>query len=133
MAAAFKLDVPSLERQLVHLIGEGHIQARIDSANKVRCCFFSDRVVLADCCVHRVFVWLSVPAPQILYARHSDQRTATYQQAMNVGTRYVRDVKSLLLRMSLVENNFIVKAPDSRKRRGDDEDEEKSARGPDRP
>jgi len=103
MAAAFKLDVPSLERQLVHLIAENHIQARIDSANK------------------------------ILYARHSDQRTATFQQAMNVGNRYVRDVKSLLLRMSLVENNFVVKAPDLRKRRGDGDDDEKPERGGDRP
>jgi COP9 signalosome complex subunit 1 len=93
MAQAFKMEPAALERQLVHLIGEGQIQARIDSANK------------------------------ILYARHADQRTATFQQALSVGTKYARDTKCLLLRMSLVEHQFVVK-PSERRRRDDDEKKE---------
>jgi len=94
MAQAFKMDPGMLERHLVHLIAghsESQIQARIDSANK------------------------------ILYARHSDQRTGTFQQALGVGHKYSRDVKSVLLRMSLVEHQFVVK-PTERRRRDDDDD-----------
>jgi len=92
MATAFKMDVPSLEKNLVLLIGGNQISARIDSANK------------------------------ILYARHADQRNVTFQQSMSIGTKYVRDLKSTILRMSLVQHNFIIKA--SQKKRGGDEDED---------
>jgi len=64
MAAAFRLEVRQLEKALAHLIADNQIQARIDSANK------------------------------ILFARHADQRNATYVQALSVGTKYIRDCNS---------------------------------------
>jgi hypothetical protein len=79
MASAFKMEVPALEESLARLIADNQIAARIDSANK------------------------------ILYARHADQRNATYVQALSVGNKYIRDCKSLLMRMSLVEHNFVVR------------------------
>jgi len=92
MAAAFRMEVPALERSLAQLIADNSIQARIDSANK------------------------------ILYARHADQRNATYVQALSVGTKYVRDCKALLLRMSLVEHSFVVRPAERRKREGEEDD-----------
>jgi len=81
MAKAFGLDVPILESYLAELIGDNRIQARIDSANKV------------------------------VYARNSDQRNATFQKSMSMGTAYVRNVKSMLMRMSLIKNDFVVRHP----------------------
>jgi len=90
MAKAFAIDIPALELQLAYLIGEGQIDARIDSANKV------------------------------VYARNADQRQATFERASGVGTSYVRNLRSLLMRMSLVEGEFAVKPPESKKGKDDD-------------
>jgi len=81
MAKAFGFDANVLETHLAELIGEGRIQARIDSANKV------------------------------IYARNSDQRNATFQKSMNMGSAYVRNVKSMLMRMSLIKHDFVVRHP----------------------
>jgi len=88
MAKAFNMDIPTLERHLAPLIAENKISARIDSHSKV------------------------------LHARHADQRSLTFEQALAVGNRYVRDCKSLLLRMSLAENDFVLK-PDRIRRKDD--------------
>jgi len=82
MAESFKLPVADLERQLVSLIADGKISARIDSANK------------------------------ILYARHADERNGTFEKALAVGDKYIRDTKSMLLRLSLAENDLVVRHPD---------------------
>ena len=58
----------------------GSIPARIDSQNKV------------------------------LYARHADQRHATFQKALTMGDEYMRDTKALLLRLHLLRESFTVKA-----------------------
>lgn len=87
MAAAFNMDVPEMESHLVNLIADGKIQARIDSANK------------------------------ILYSRHADQRHATFQQALLTGQIYARDVRALLLRMSLGQHDFLIKHPKAGKGR----------------
>jgi len=95
MAKAFGMDSATLEGCLAELIGDERIQARIDSANKV------------------------------VYARNADQRNATFQKTLSVGTAYVRNVKSMLMRMSLIKNEFAVRHPKSGKdkaggqRRGD--------------
>jgi len=93
MAAAFEMPVPELERHLITLISDNHLQGRIDSHNKV------------------------------LHARHADQRNATFQQVLHVGEAYVRDCKSMLLRMALVEHNFVVRAPVEGRKRDDDRDD----------
>ncbi|KAI8545192.1 hypothetical protein RHMOL_Rhmol07G0022700 [Rhododendron molle] len=63
MANAFKTSVPGLEKELEALITDNQIQARIDSHNK------------------------------ILYARHADQRNATFQRALQTGSEFDRDVR----------------------------------------
>ncbi|XP_068634506.1 COP9 signalosome complex subunit 1-like [Aristolochia californica] len=80
MASAFKTDVIGLEKELEALITENQIQARIDSHNK------------------------------ILYARHADQRNATFQRVLQTGVEFDRDVRSMLLRASLVKHEYSLRA-----------------------
>ncbi|KAJ7951089.1 COP9 signalosome complex subunit 1 [Quillaja saponaria] len=76
MADAFKTSVAGLEKELEALITDNQIQARIDSHNK------------------------------ILYARHADQRNATFQRVLQTGGVFDRDVKSMLLRANLIKHDF---------------------------
>eukprot|EP00164_Ancoracysta_twista_P002734 GFYU01003636.1.p1 GENE.GFYU01003636.1~~GFYU01003636.1.p1 ORF type:complete len:477 (-),score=156.77 GFYU01003636.1:131-1516(-) len=79
MAAAFKTTVASLENELADLIMNNLISARIDSHNK------------------------------ILYAKHADQRTVTYNKAAELGSAYLRHTQSTLLRIDMLRNDIIVK------------------------
>jgi COP9 signalosome complex subunit 1 len=81
MAVAFNTTVAGLEKELAKLIMEGSIQARIDSHNKR------------------------------LYARHTDQRSSTFQNALRIGDEYQRNTNSLLLRVNMMRNDFVVKPP----------------------
>ncbi|KAK9749345.1 hypothetical protein RND81_02G119500 [Saponaria officinalis] len=76
MADAFKTSVSGLQKELEALITNTQIQARIDSHNK------------------------------ILYARHADQRSATFQRALHTGAGFDRDVRSMLLRANIIKHNF---------------------------
>ena len=42
---------------------------------------------------------------KILYARHANQRNATFQRAMQAGADYQRDTRALILRASLLRND----------------------------
>ncbi|KAL3536868.1 hypothetical protein ACH5RR_000234 [Cinchona calisaya] len=79
MANAFKTSVTGLEKELEALITENQIQARIDSHNKV------------------------------LYARHADQRNATFQRVLLTGGEFDRDVRAMLLRASLMKHEHSLK------------------------
>jgi COP9 signalosome complex subunit 1 len=81
MASAFNTSVGGLEKELARLIMDGSISARIDSHNKR------------------------------LYARHTDQRSATFQNALRVGDEYQRNTTALLLRVNLMRNDFVIKPP----------------------
>ncbi|CAG2107161.1 unnamed protein product [Medioppia subpectinata] len=82
MSVAFNTSVSSLEDELMHLILEGQIQARIDSHNK------------------------------ILYAKDVDQRTVTFERALEMGREWQRRTKSLILRSAMLKNGLIhVKCP----------------------
>jgi COP9 signalosome complex subunit 1 len=81
MAAAFNTDLEALEAELAQLIMKDDIQARIDSHKK------------------------------ILVAQHADLRNQTFSKALQVGHDYVRDTKALILRINLMRNNFVGKAP----------------------
>ncbi|CAO2835044.1 unnamed protein product [Amaranthus hypochondriacus] len=76
MANAFKTSVAGLQKELEALITNNQIQARIDSHNK------------------------------ILYARHADQRNATFQRVLQTGADFDRDVKSMLLRTNIIKHDF---------------------------
>lgn len=45
---------------------------------------------------------------KILYAQHADQRNATFQRVLQTGIEFDRDVRSMLLRASLVKREFEV-------------------------
>ncbi|KAF5451536.1 hypothetical protein F2P56_026637 [Juglans regia] len=80
MANAFKTSIAGLEKELETLITENQIQARIDSHNK------------------------------ILYARHADQRNATFQRVLQTGSEFDRDVRSMLLRANLIKHEYNLRA-----------------------
>jgi hypothetical protein len=79
MSAAFNMDLAQLERSLAELIAEGKIAARIDRERRV------------------------------LHARHADTRHDTFVDALALGSKYSRDARSLLLRLSLVEHDMAVR------------------------
>ncbi|XP_039000425.1 COP9 signalosome complex subunit 1-like isoform X1 [Hibiscus syriacus] len=80
MADAFKTSVAGLENELESLIADNQIQARIDSHNK------------------------------ILYARHADQRNATYQRVLQTGNEFDLDVRAMLLRANLLKHEYNLRA-----------------------
>ncbi|CAL0318333.1 unnamed protein product [Lupinus luteus] len=80
MANAFKTTVTGLEKELEALITDNQIQARIDSHNK------------------------------ILYARHADQRNATFQRVLETGRVFDRDVRHMLLRSNLIKHEHNLRA-----------------------
>eukprot|EP01114_Cavostelium_apophysatum_P008037 TRINITY_DN2029_c0_g1_i1.p1 TRINITY_DN2029_c0_g1~~TRINITY_DN2029_c0_g1_i1.p1 ORF type:complete len:458 (-),score=136.28 TRINITY_DN2029_c0_g1_i1:39-1412(-) len=81
MADAFNTSVAGLEKELSKLIMENLIQARIDSHNKR------------------------------LYARHTDQRSSTFERSFQMGEEYQDNAKSMLLRINMLRNDFMVKPP----------------------
>ncbi|XP_055376715.1 COP9 signalosome complex subunit 1b isoform X2 [Condylostylus longicornis] len=79
MATAFNRTVSALENELMQLILDGQIQARIDSHNK------------------------------ILYAKDVDQRSTTFRKAIEIGKEYQRRTKMLVLRTAMLKSHIHVK------------------------
>ncbi|XP_077864097.1 COP9 signalosome complex subunit 1-like [Saccoglossus kowalevskii] len=79
MASAFNTTVTELEDELMQLILDGQISARIDSHNK------------------------------ILYARDVDQRSHTFEKSLAMGKAFQRRTKALILRSAMLKNNIHVK------------------------
>ncbi|XKL63208.1 hypothetical protein PGB90_005572 [Kerria lacca] len=79
MAAAFNTSVHNLEDELMHLILEGQIQARIDSHNK------------------------------ILYAKDVDQRSTTFKKSLAMGKQYIRTSHMLILRAAVIKHHIQVR------------------------
>ncbi|KAH9192666.1 hypothetical protein AeNC1_005366 [Aphanomyces euteiches] len=78
MAVAFNTTPALLEEELRELILAKKLQARIDSHNMV------------------------------LFAHQADQRTSTFQNALEMGRKYTADTKALMLRMNLLKHNIFV-------------------------
>jgi COP9 signalosome complex subunit 1 len=97
MALAFSMQLNELERSLSVLIAEGRISARIDSHNK------------------------------ILHTKLADERNQTFQAAKTMGENYAKQAKSLLLRMSAIENEFFVKQNRGQKGEGEGGSEKPAA------
>ncbi|KAG8181259.1 hypothetical protein JTE90_013030 [Oedothorax gibbosus] len=81
MATAFNTTVNQLEDELMVLILDNQIQARIDSHNK------------------------------ILYAKDIDERSQTYEKAIKMGKEYQRRTIQLILRSAMLRNQIQVKSP----------------------
>lgn len=79
MAEAFNTNVKDLEDELMQLILEGQINARIDSHNK------------------------------ILYAKDIDQRSSTFEKSIAMGQEYERRTKALILRSAMLKYQVQVK------------------------
>lgn len=79
MAIAFNRTVAALEDELMQLILEGQIQARIDSHNK------------------------------ILYAKDVDQRSTTFEKCISIGKEYQRRTRMLVLRAAILRHQIRVK------------------------
>ncbi|XP_071040671.1 COP9 signalosome complex subunit 1 [Parasteatoda tepidariorum] len=79
MALAFNTTIGALEDELMQLILDNQIQARIDSHNK------------------------------ILYAKDIDQRSTTYEKAIQMGKEYQRRTTQLILRSAMLRNQIQVK------------------------
>lgn len=79
MAQSFNTSVPALENELMSLILEGQVQARIDSHNK------------------------------ILYAKNIDQRSVTFEKSLKMGEEYERRTKLMILRAAMVRAQIQVK------------------------
>lgn len=84
MAEAFNCTVAELENELMTLILNGEIQARIDSGTK------------------------------ILHARDTDQRSLTFEKTLRVGEDYLWRVKSMILRAAVLRNNIHVQSTASK-------------------
>lgn len=80
MATAFNRSVSALENEIIQLILDGQIQARIDSHNK------------------------------ILYAKESDQRNSTFEHAIAMGKEYQRRLRMLVLRAAMLKSHIHVKS-----------------------
>eukprot|EP00095_Tigriopus_kingsejongensis_P009880 maker-scaffold1136_size60149-snap-gene-0.12 protein:Tk09880 transcript:maker-scaffold1136_size60149-snap-gene-0.12-mRNA-1 annotation:"cop9 signalosome complex subunit 1" len=79
MATCFNTTLIDLESELMTLILDGQIQARIDSHNKA------------------------------LYAQDVDLRSATFEKAIQMGQMYERRAQLLVFRSALLKNNVMVK------------------------
>lgn len=83
MAQSFNTSVAALENELMSLILDGQIQARIDSHNK------------------------------ILYAKNIDQRSVTFEKSLKMGEEYERRTKLMILRAAMVRAQITVKVSKS--------------------
>ncbi|KAI8923449.1 26S proteasome subunit RPN7-domain-containing protein [Entophlyctis helioformis] len=81
MATSFNCSVADMERELAALIGEGQLQARIDSLNK------------------------------ILRAKESNPRTKLYAKALDLARDYNFQTRVALLRAKLYERDLVVQLP----------------------
>jgi COP9 signalosome complex subunit 1 len=79
MAESFNTSVPGLENELMGLILEGQVQARIDSHNK------------------------------ILYAKNRDERSLTFEKALGMGKEYERRTKLMMIRTAIIKAAIQVK------------------------
>lgn len=78
MAEAFNTTVGDLEKEIITLIYDGHLKARIDSHNK------------------------------ILYAKDMDSRTNTFEHAIRMGKLWQRQTRALISRTAILNANLIV-------------------------
>merc|ERR1712139_563726 len=76
MAEAFNTDVDGIQAEVAQLVGKKQLDAKIDSQKK------------------------------ILHVRHSNQRKATYQNAMRVSQDFLDTTRVLILRMNLLKRDF---------------------------
>ncbi|ETO14960.1 COP9 signalosome complex subunit [Reticulomyxa filosa] len=78
MAKAFNVSLPEMEQELSTCVSDGHIQAKIDSHSK------------------------------IVYASLQNKRNKLFDEVLQLGDEFATEMRGVLLRMSLQENNVVV-------------------------
>ena len=99
MAAAFNTDLKSLEAELVALITENEISARIDSHRKVG----RPRSIVYSNLAYHI-------NSQILVSKQSNKRQQVYTNSVQLGSEYEKASRALLLRIKLMKADLVVKA-----------------------
>uniref|UniRef100_A0A6G1SDH6 COP9 signalosome complex subunit 1b n=1 Tax=Aceria tosichella TaxID=561515 RepID=A0A6G1SDH6_9ACAR len=78
MASSFSTTIEELEKEIINLIYDGHIKARIDSHQK------------------------------ILYAKNLDSREQTFERAIKMGKQWQRQTQALISRTAILNANLEV-------------------------
>ena len=106
MARTFNTAAADLEKELCELIAAERLHARMDSYQKVS-------MAIAVACNVRLLcspmLCLHSASRQVLHAYQPNHRTVTYKRAFEVGRKYAAESRNLLLRMSLLKNNVIIR------------------------
>ena len=79
MSTAFSCSLPEIEATVAKLIMDGKISARIDSQAKT------------------------------LHVRQTEKRAESYRKVAKLSEAYISDMRAMLLRMSCLENDFVVR------------------------
>ncbi|CAM9194326.1 unnamed protein product [Ectocarpus sp. 6 AP-2014] len=79
MSEAFGIEVPELEKKVAALVISNQISARIDSTNAT------------------------------LHAKHTEQRGTSFRKMHEMGELYQRELRLMLVRMSCIEHDFVVR------------------------
>lgn len=81
IAKAFDMPVDAVERELAELIGAKQIRAKIDSYGK------------------------------LLYSRKDNETLLSYQEAVQVGAKFIQETETALLRVRALQKEMVLKAP----------------------
>ncbi|KAG1675709.1 COP9 signalosome complex subunit 1 [Nymphon striatum] len=127
MATAFNTTVSGLEDELMILILDGQIQARIDSHNKYFSPYLSADMNKMATAFNTTVSGLEdelmilildgqIQARidshnKILYAKDVDQRSTTFEKSLNMGKEFQWRTKALILRAALIKHKLVVKSP----------------------
>ena len=65
----------------------------------------------------------------VLYSRVADERSKTFNKSLQMGSQFVRDGRSLLMRMSCVENEFVLKSEKGDEKMSREQHRESQRRG----
>jgi len=90
LTAVFGMDADTLDSHIIRLIQNNSLQARIDRQEKV------------------------------LYAKVKDLRSSTFNHTFKLGSDFSRDISSMLMHLSLTENQFMLKDGKGRKQESRD-------------
>ena len=96
MASSFNTSVAALEDELMTLILDGKIQARIDSHNKV-----IDPLRKSIFRINRSYTAFFF---QVLFAQDTDQRSVTFEKAIEMAHLYEERARIMILRSAILKS-----------------------------
>ena len=106
MASSFNTSVAALEDELMTLILDGKIQARIDSHNKV-----IDPLRKSIFRINRSYTAFFF---QVLFAQDTDQRSVTFEKAIEMAHLYEERARIMILRSAILKSKVSLNPPKKR-------------------